>query len=48
MVEQSPQITHGPPVWICGDCHVGKFGPSPTPRVVLQLRTLNRIVIGGK
>lgn len=21
------RLPHGPPVWICGDCHVGNLGP---------------------
>jgi hypothetical protein len=23
------RVPEGPPVWICGDCHVGNLGPSP-------------------
>jgi hypothetical protein len=22
-----PELPEGPPVWICGDCHVGNLGP---------------------
>jgi uncharacterized protein (DUF2252 family) len=25
-------LPQGPPVWICGDCHLGNLGLWPTPR----------------
>ncbi|HEX2591779.1 MAG TPA: DUF2252 family protein [Rhizomicrobium sp.] len=42
-------IPAGPPVWICGDCHVGNLGPvaSLTERVDIQIRDLDQTVIGN-
>jgi uncharacterized protein (DUF2252 family) len=39
----------GPPVWICGDCHVGNLGPvaSISGRVDIQIRDLDQTVIGN-
>ncbi|CAN5184072.1 DUF2252 domain-containing protein [soil metagenome] len=38
----------GPPVWICGDCHVGNLGPiaHADGRVDVQIRDLDQTVIG--
>ena len=38
----------GPPVWICGDCHVGNLGPiaDARGRVDVQIRDLDQTVIG--
>jgi uncharacterized protein (DUF2252 family) len=39
----------GPPVWICGDCHVGNLGPvaHSDGRVAVQIRDLDQSVIGN-
>ncbi len=43
---QSPR---GPPVWICGDCHLGNLGPLADikGRVEVQIRDLDQTVIGN-
>jgi uncharacterized protein (DUF2252 family) len=42
-------IPEGPPVWICGDCHVGNLGPlaDAKGRVAVQIRDLDQTVIGN-
>jgi uncharacterized protein (DUF2252 family) len=42
-------LPEGPPVWICGDCHVGNLGPvaGPDGRVDIQIRDLDQAVIGN-
>jgi hypothetical protein len=39
----------GPPVWICGDCHVSNLGPLANAEayVEIQIRDLNQTVIGN-
>jgi uncharacterized protein (DUF2252 family) len=39
----------GPPVWICGDCHVGNLGPVANTKgeVEIQIRDLDQTVIGN-
>jgi len=39
----------GPPVWICGDCHLGNLGPlaDVKGRVLIQIRDLDQTVIGN-
>ncbi len=39
----------GPPIWICGDCHVGNLGPVADGggRVEIQIRDLDQTVIGN-
>jgi uncharacterized protein (DUF2252 family) len=43
------QLPEGPPVWICGDCHVGNLGPlaDTKGRVAVQIRDLDQTVIGN-
>ena len=43
------KIPEGPPVWICGDCHVGNLGPLADAKghVVVQIRDLDQTVIGN-
>jgi len=46
----SPEgVPSGPPVWICGDCHVGNLGPQANAkgRVAIQIRDLDQTVIGN-
>ena len=42
-------IPDGPPVWICGDCHLGNLGPlaDSRGRVAVQIRDLDQTVIGN-
>ncbi len=39
----------GPPVWICGDCHLGNLGPLADSKghVAIQIRDLDQTVIGN-
>src|SRR5271156_1652698 len=42
-------LPHGPPVWICGDCHLGNLGPVADDRgeIAIQIRDLDQTVIGN-
>jgi uncharacterized protein (DUF2252 family) len=42
-------LPNGPPVWICGDCHIGNLGPlaNSEGRVEIQIRDLDQTVIGN-
>jgi uncharacterized protein (DUF2252 family) len=42
-------LPEGPPVWICGDCHVGNLGPTADAKghVLIQIRDLDQTVIGN-
>jgi uncharacterized protein (DUF2252 family) len=42
-------VPDGPPVWICGDCHVGNLGPvaSTDGSLAIQIRDLDQTVIGN-
>ncbi len=44
-----PRVPQGPPIWICGDCHVGNLGPiaSPSGAIAIQIRDLDQTVIGN-
>jgi uncharacterized protein (DUF2252 family) len=46
---KSGTLPDGPPVWICGDCHVGNLGPlaSATGHIEIQIRDLDQTVIGN-
>jgi len=49
-LEASPAgVPTGPPVWICGDCHIGNLGPlaNAKGRVAVQIRDLDQTVIGN-
>ena len=49
-LETAPgSIPEGPPVWICGDCHLGNLGPlaDSKGRVAVQIRDLDQTVIGN-
>src|SRR3984893_11208191 len=43
------KMPEGPPVWICGDCHLGNLGPlaDAKGRVAIQIRDLDQTVIGN-
>ena len=47
--EKSSGLPAGPPVWICGDCHVGNLGPlaDADGHVEIQIRDLDQTVIGN-
>jgi uncharacterized protein (DUF2252 family) len=42
-------LPDGPPVWICGDCHVGNLGPlaNASGHIEVQIRDLDQTVIGN-
>jgi uncharacterized protein (DUF2252 family) len=42
-------VPEGPPVWICGDCHVGNVGPvaNVDGKVEIQIRDLDQTVVGN-
>jgi uncharacterized protein (DUF2252 family) len=42
-------LPEGPPIWICGDCHVGNLGPvaNLAGQVNIQIRDLDQTVIGN-
>jgi uncharacterized protein (DUF2252 family) len=44
-----PPLPDGPPVWICGDCHVGNLGPvaSKFGALAVQVRDFDQTVIGN-
>ena len=43
------ELPEGPPVWICGDCHIGNLGPLADAKghVLIQIRDLDQTVIGN-
>ena len=43
------RIPQGPPVWICGDCHLGNLGPvaDADHRVAIQIRDLDQTVVAN-
>ncbi|MBV9827171.1 MAG: DUF2252 family protein [Alphaproteobacteria bacterium] len=43
------RIPEGPPVWICGDCHIGNLGPlaDADGGINMQVRDLDQTVIGN-
>ena len=42
-------VPNGPPIWICGDCHIGNLGPIANAQghVEIQIRDLDQTVIGN-
>ena len=42
-------LPQGPPIWICGDCHVGNLGPiaDDDDNIGIQIRDLDQSVIGN-
>jgi len=42
-------VPKGPPVWICGDCHVGNLGPvaDSEGQIHVQIRDLDQTVVGN-
>src|SRR5882757_5008445 len=49
LAANSDRLPPGPPIWICGDCHVGNLGPlaDAKGRVAVQIRDLDQTVIGN-
>jgi uncharacterized protein (DUF2252 family) len=45
----APGVPEGPPIWICGDCHVGNLGPvaDAAGRIRIHVRDLDQTVIGN-
>jgi uncharacterized protein (DUF2252 family) len=43
------ELPEGPPIWICGDCHLGNLGPlaDVKGRVLIQIRDLDQTVVGN-
>jgi uncharacterized protein (DUF2252 family) len=43
------KLPEGPPIWICGDCHLGNLGPLSDGHggVEVQIRDLDQTVIGN-
>ncbi len=46
---EASRLPVGPPIWICGDCHVGNLGPlaDAEGKVDIQIRDLDQTVIGN-
>ena len=44
-----PELPEGPPIWICGDCHVGNMGPVASQKgsLAIQVRDFDQTVIGN-
>jgi uncharacterized protein (DUF2252 family) len=42
-VHKSGSLPDGPPIWICGDCHVGNLGPvaNAAEKIEIQIRDLD-------
>jgi len=47
--QKNGSIPSGPPVWICGDCHVGNLGPvaNASGQIEIQIRDLDQTVVGN-
>jgi uncharacterized protein (DUF2252 family) len=47
--ENGKAVPNGPPVWICGDCHVGNLGPlaDVKGRVEIAIKDLDQTVVGN-
>ncbi len=43
------KVPRGPPIWICGDCHVGNLGPlaDTDGQIDIEIRDLDQTVIGN-
>lgn len=43
------RVPEGPPVWICGDCHLGNLGPlaDTDGKIAVHIRDLDQSVIGN-
>jgi uncharacterized protein (DUF2252 family) len=47
--KKNGSLPSGPPVWICGDCHVGNLGPlaNASGQIEIQIRDLDQTVLGN-
>jgi uncharacterized protein (DUF2252 family) len=47
--DSAGKLPQGPPVWICGDCHLGNLGPvaNAEGKVEIEIRDLDQTVIGN-
>ena len=47
--DEADRLPKGPPVWICGDCHLGNLGPlaDADGNIAIQIRDLDQTVIGN-
>jgi uncharacterized protein (DUF2252 family) len=47
--DRASTLPDGPPIWICGDCHLGNLGPLADAKgdVAIQIRDLDQTVIGN-
>jgi uncharacterized protein (DUF2252 family) len=47
--QSAKSIPAGPPIWICGDCHVGNIGPlaDSEGKIEIQIRDLDQTVVGN-
>jgi uncharacterized protein (DUF2252 family) len=47
--DTASKLPQGPPIWICGDCHVGNLGPvaNADGKVEIEIRDLDQTVIGN-
>jgi uncharacterized protein (DUF2252 family) len=45
----SSKVPQGPPIWICGDCHIGNLGPlaDTDGQIDIEIRDLDQTVIGN-
>jgi uncharacterized protein (DUF2252 family) len=43
------KVPQGPPIWICGDCHIGNLGPiaDTDGQIDIEIRDLDQTVIGN-
>ena len=49
LAQMKAALPAGPPVWICGDCHIGNLGPlsDASGHVDIQIRDLDQSVVGN-
>jgi uncharacterized protein (DUF2252 family) len=47
--QRAARVPRGPPIWICGDCHVGNFGPvaASDDEIEIQIRDFDQTTIGN-
>src|SRR5271165_6198706 len=45
----SGKLPQGPPIWICGDCHVGNLGPlaDTDGQIDIEIRDFDQTVVGN-
>jgi uncharacterized protein (DUF2252 family) len=48
-VSDASRMPQGPPIWICGDCHVGNLGPlaDTNGQIDIEIRDFDQTVIGN-